>query len=287
MKPFPLPVVGAGSQPDDEPLQYLASPGAMQTFRMPTPSRTAAAPADIEAARRLLGALQRAMELATFGDAQAPGLDLRELPGAVAHQVNELLGQGEVSCRVDAPNEIRIQETAFAAIWRLCEFDGAGRLVADRVETGAIPARVREVLRAQAPGTPRPSINPLVPGVMNAPSLLHEILQSSDESLAAGEGAPARVLNLTLLPVSNEDLEQLTAALGPGPVTILSRGYGNCRISSTGVPRVWWVQYYNSMDQLILNTIEVVTIPEVALAAREDYEDSVERLAEWLAADEQ
>jgi hydrogenase-1 operon protein HyaF len=36
------------------------------------------------------------------------------------------------------------------------------------------------------------------------------------------------------------------------------------------------------MDQLILNTIEVVDVPEVALAAREDFEDSTARLAEWL-----
>jgi len=42
------------------------------------------------------------------------------------------------------------------------------------------------------------------------------------------------------------------------------------------------VQYFNSMDQLILNTLEVVQVPEAALAAREDYEDSIERLKEWI-----
>jgi hydrogenase-1 operon protein HyaF len=91
------------------------------------------------------------------------------------------------------------------------------------------------------------------------------------------------VINLTLLPVTPEDLDHLALALGEGPVSILSRGYGNCRIRATAVPGAWWVQYFNSMDQIILNTIEVVSIPEVALAAREDYEDSAERLAEWIA----
>jgi hydrogenase-1 operon protein HyaF len=38
------------------------------------------------------------------------------------------------------------------------------------------------------------------------------------------------------------------------------------------------------MDQIILNTIEVVDVPEVALAADEDYQDSIERLGEWLVA---
>jgi hydrogenase-1 operon protein HyaF len=42
------------------------------------------------------------------------------------------------------------------------------------------------------------------------------------------------------------------------------------------------------MNTLILDTIEVVDIPEAARAAAEDYEDSVERLAEllgWLRED--
>ena len=36
------------------------------------------------------------------------------------------------------------------------------------------------------------------------------------------------------------------------------------------------------MNNLILNTIEVTPVPEVALAAPEDYADSLERLGEWL-----
>jgi hydrogenase-1 operon protein HyaF len=36
------------------------------------------------------------------------------------------------------------------------------------------------------------------------------------------------------------------------------------------------------MDALILNSIEVVGMPEVALAADEDFTDSIERLREYL-----
>ncbi len=46
---------------------------------------------------------------------------------------------------------------------------------------------------------------------------------------------------------------------------------------------MWWVQYFNSMDTLILNTIEVVDMPEVVLAADEDYTDTIERLGEYIA----
>ena len=65
-------------------------------------------------------------------------------------------------------------------------------------------------------------------------------------------------------------------------MTLLSRGYGNCRITSTRLRDTWWVQYFNSMNSLILNTIEVTAVPEVALAAPEDFADSLSRLGEWL-----
>ena len=71
-----------------------------------------------------------------------------------------------------------------------------------------------------------------------------------------------------------------------GPVAILSRGFGNCRISSTAARDVWRVQYFNNMQTLILNTIEVVDMPEVALAAAEDLADSRERLGELRRVDE-
>jgi hydrogenase-1 operon protein HyaF len=43
------------------------------------------------------------------------------------------------------------------------------------------------------------------------------------------------------------------------------------------------VRYFNSMNTLILDTIEVVDIPEAARAAAEDFADSIERLRELLS----
>ena len=71
--------------------------------------------------------------------------------------------------------------------------------------------------------------------------------------------------------------------MGTGPVTILSRGYGNCRITSTATAHLWRVKFFNSRDALILDTIEVVDVPAVALASQEDVEDSARRLDEILA----
>ncbi|MFD2838738.1 hydrogenase expression/formation C-terminal domain-containing protein [Azotobacter vinelandii] len=40
------------------------------------------------------------------------------------------------------------------------------------------------------------------------------------------------------------------------------------------------MQYFNSSDRLILDTLEVTGIPQVACAAQEDIDDSAERLRE-------
>lgn len=114
---------------------------------------------------------------------------------------------------------------------------------------------------------------------MNAQALVEDIRM---QATAWTNGDAAYVVNLTLLPVSDADLDTLYGWLGHREVSILSRGYGNCRITSTRLRNVWWVQYFSSMDALILNTIEITGMPEVALAAEEDFADSVERLREYL-----
>ena len=115
---------------------------------------------------------------------------------------------------------------------------------------------------------------------MNAPTLLQELHDQRQQWRA---GQSAHLVNLSLLPLSPADMACLEEQLGTGRVVILSRGYGNCRISSTRVPTTWRVVYYNSQDAMILNSIEVVDMPEVACAAPEDLVDSEQRLREVMA----
>ena len=44
------------------------------------------------------------------------------------------------------------------------------------------------------------------------------------------------------------------------------------------------VQFFNAMDTIILDTLEVGGVPVVALAASEDFEDSAERLQQIIEA---
>ncbi|CAL96411.1 hydrogenase expression/formation protein [Azoarcus olearius] len=277
---FPIPVVaaGPGSQPEeDEALDYLPLPSGMDTFAPPRlPDHID--PASRATAVATLQGLLAAMRAWTFGTPGHPVVDLAPLDGASLALINDALGQGEVSARVLGETELRIQETVFAGIWRVVETDRGGRRLSDRIEACAMPAEVitRSLEAAQAAiAAPTPP-----QGVMNAPAVLNELLHAV---ATRRPGAAAHIVNLTLLPMNPADLAWLVEVLGVGPTVILSRGYGNCRITATALARTWWVQYFNSADTLILNTLEVTELPDVAPAAADDFGDSIARLEEWIA----
>lgn len=274
LRPFPISVVamGPGSQGEEAP-EYMPMP-RMETFSAPRLPDDAA-PETIGAVGALLHNFLSAAETAGF--ATVSTLDLINIFPAVREVITQSLGFGEVSAFTTAPRHWRVQESAFAGLWRVLEMADDGRIVVDRLETGAIPAVLTDTMRQTAttdlPAPPYPE------GCMNAPALVEEIRQ---QAAAWQAGDAPHVINLTLLPVSDADLDTLYGWLGHREVSILSRGYGNCRITSTRLRNVWWVQYFNSMDTLILNSIEIVGMPEVALASAEDLSDSLERLREYL-----
>jgi len=280
MKEIPIPVriIGPGSQPpEDDELQVLAMPSEMSTFRMPAVAGDAASAA-LATARDLLADFLGAFERWEPAAAPiGPRLALDAVPPPVLASINQVLGEGEVSIQIAGERRYRIQESVFTGIWRVVEFDREEQRTADWLEAGALPQVVFEAARAAASPVLPPVAVPA--GAMNSPALLHEI---SAQVRARRPGGRAHVINLTLFPMTPDDHALLDHALPVGPVAMMSRGFGNCRITSTGTRDVWRVQYFNSMNTLILNTIEIVDVPEVALAADEDLEDSRTRLAELI-----
>jgi hydrogenase-1 operon protein HyaF len=276
MKPFPIPVVnfGPGSQPIEEAPDFVRLPEMLSAFRMPAHPLDASAAALAEA-RAFLADLHAAAARYDFGGDVLLSRDVTALGDEALALVNEAFGEGEVAAIIDEP-EMRLQETGFPGFWRVRGFDADGALASDVVEVAPVPAIIREA--ALLGSRCRLAKKTAGPGVMNGPALLTELVAAS----ARGDGAATHVVNLTLLPVTPEDVNWLVAALEIGPVTLLSRGYGNCRITSTRLRNTWWVQYFNSMNTLILNTLEVTPVPEVALAAPDDFAESLRRLGDWL-----
>jgi hydrogenase-1 operon protein HyaF len=278
MKPFPLPVTGPGSQSQgDDDLHVLSIPREVATFTMPVVPDSADTVA-LKAARAILQQFHASFAAWSPGNgSDAPRVDLAGLPPATLKVVDEVLGEGEVAIQVGGGGQYRIQESVFAGVWRVCALDGEGRLAADWLEASPVPAVALHAARAAA--QPQLACAEYPAGAMNSPALVAEIGQQIAQRQ---RGDPTHVINLTLFPLSPEDHGVLERALPVGPVAMISRGFGNCRITSTLARDVWRVQYFNSMNTLILNTLEVVDVPEVALAAAEDLEDSCARLAELI-----
>ncbi len=280
MKEFPLPVrtIGPGAQPEEEEeLQYLAMPRDMNTFSMPLVPEDADVAALAEARDVLAHFLSLLERWDPAAAPQGPWLDLSTLTPAGLSIANEMLGEGEVAIRIDGAKAYRIQESVFTGLWRVCTLAADGRLEADWLEAGALPRVVVPAAR-RAGATALPLVA-IPPGAMNSPALLKEI---AARMACVLPGAQAHVINLTLFPLTPDDQQVLAQALPGGDVAMISRGFGNCHITSTGLRDVWRVQYFNSMKTPILNTIEVVDVPAVALAAPEDLVDSRERLAELV-----
>lgn len=273
------PLIATESAPlvspfDDPECRYAAFPTEMQTFVSPAVIEGQ----DCESGPKILERLAYALDGRRRGE---PGIcvDLAELDRATQDFLQQTLGHGEISVLADRPPwRLSIRESVFPGIWRVLLLrDGVPER--DYLDVGAVPATVLDwadqlTREALVP----PSAYP--PGLMNAPALVHEI----HLKVAAFQPGHQEVFNLTLLPMTPDDLLFLANSLGLAGLSILSTGYGDCRVSLTRVPNVWWVQYFNSTDQLILNTIELTAVPRVVLAAPEDFEDSAQRLREFGAS---
>lgn len=269
--------MGPGSQEEGElVLDYMKMPSEMHTYDMPVLPE-AEAVATCPQAVAVLERLQAMLDSYRVG-ATTQAMVLDAMPDTDLEMLNQILGEGEVSVRVAAEGLVRIQETVMAGVWRLRYENAQGEVIREALEVADIPLLVRQSAFA-AQRALQPQVDKLPAGVLNAPSVLVEIAEASAR-YSANQGADVHVINLSLLPFSPEDHALLSAQLGQGGVTILSRGYGNCRITSTDVNGVWRVQYFNSTDQLILDTLEITDMPLVACAAQEDLQDSAERLHE-------
>lgn len=277
-KPFPIPVtalLGPGSQQEDEPVAMIAMPRDMATYRppvLPEPEELAGHAGAVEVLHHVLRQMRQHR-------GESAVLEIGSLAERDRTLLNQVLGEGEVAAQVAGPAPVQAQESVFAGVWRVLHGCPGGSL-RDTIEIGRFPACVEAaavaeggMLQRLADDAPRPA------GTMNAPALLEELRERQRQWRP---GVPAHVVNLSLLPLTPGDSELLEAVLGRGSVLVLSRGYGNCRVVATRAAHIWRVTYFNSQDMIILDTLEVGPVPEVACAAPQDLEDSAERLAEVL-----
>lgn len=270
--------LGKGGQAAHESLAFVPMLHDMAARRepaVPAPEMLAAQAGALGALRAALTALRRHLA----GEAVEP-IALDMLTDIERSLVDQMLGEGEVAARVMGETGAQTQESVFAGVWRVhCREAEAG--ARDTIEVGAFPRSIAAAARAD--GQPLPPLPATLPqDAMNAPAVLEELRVRARAWLSGRANGAPRVVNLSLLPLTAGDSALFEQQLGRGRVMVLSRGYGNCRILNTRATGVWRVTYFNSRDMIVLDTLEVGDVPEVACAARQDLEDSAGRLAEVL-----
>lgn len=276
---IPVSMIGPGTQPeeaDGKAISYIDMPKDMSTYQPPRLAETAPV-ADLDGAKQAMLWLKDA--LASYDRSPDPLIaNLSALDPDSREIVNQILCEGEVSITHSGPVRARTQESILAGVWRTLYLDQDNRVTHDLLEVADVPHYVRAIdgqnrkINIAAKDAPA--------DITNALPLLVELDGYYEQYPVDRQ---SRVINLSLLPLEDADIVYLDGQLGHGAVEILSRSYGKCQVSSTLVPNVWWVRYYNSMSVLILNTLEVVDVPHVACAAPEDLHDSALRLDEILA----
>ncbi len=226
-------------------------------------------------AARLLPELAQALETQKE-DAPGQLFDLTDFPADDAELIKQVLGEGEVSGLVALPDGVtaQIQEATMAGLWRVRFTGQDGKLIADYLEVSSLP----EIVRRGALVNARPLAYGQAPqGAMNVMPLLKEIETRAN---AHQPGQPTHTVTFSLLPMSAEDMDYLQQCLGAGPVKLFSKGYSSCRAVATATKNVWSVQYFNTMDTIILDTLEIGDPPAAVSAAAEDFKDSAERMRE-------
>jgi hydrogenase-1 operon protein HyaF len=206
------------------------------------------------------------------GEIRRCWFDATPLDAEARSLLASMLGQGEVSVTVTGAAPAQIRESALQGLWMV---DAPGR---QGIELADLPEVVLRTVSSAGGRLDLPAVDALPAGAMNVLPVLAEIKHHM------GIRGDSHEINLTLLPMTEVDLQLLETVLGHGDVEIWARGYGSCRITSCAAGQIWRIHYFNSEDRMILDLIQVGGVPVAARATEEDMTESAVRLDELIAA---
>ena len=253
-------LLGPGTQPNDDSFSMNPLPITCQVNDEPSMAaleQCAHSPQVIA----LLNELQHQLSERQPPLGEVLAVDLLNLNADDRHFINTLLGEGEVSVRIQQADdsESEIQEAIFCGLWRVRRRRG-DKLLEDKLEAGCAPLALWQAATQNLLPTDS-LLPPPIDGLMNG-------------------------INLTQLPISEADRLFLSRLCGPGNIQIRTIGYGESYINATGLRHVWHLRCTDTLKGPLLESYEICPIPEVVLAAPEDLVASAQRLREvcqWLA----
>ncbi len=118
--------------------------------------------------------------------------------------------------------------------------------------------------------------------LMNAPAILHEILQALKDFYNKGE---RHVIYINKLPLTEEDKHVILDVLRDGQVKIsFKSATQKVEWRETGISGVWIGVFFDRDEKPILETIEITDFPMLAACQREDIEEAIKTLEDRLSS---
>ena len=109
----------------------------------------------------------------------------------------------------------------------------------------------------------------------NTLGLLSEINTALEALKATGQ---AQILYLTHPPLTEEDEDYLREALGSGRITIVSNEGNITAWRLTAIPCVWWSEYRDEIERVVLKAIEIAPFPHLAISQPDDIDEGIAKL---------
>ena len=106
-------------------------------------------------------------------------------------------------------------------------------------------------------------------------ALLGELAEHLNHFAATGQ---PYVIDLSSLPVSEQDLRDLEQILGQGEVDATLNTIGESKVYETQYAGIWWIKHYSPEQKLMSQFIEINDVPEILKCHNDDIRHSAEAL---------
>ena len=117
------------------------------------------------------------------------------------------------------------------------------------------------------------------PATGMARAVLHEL---AEHLPVLAQDGRSHQIDLTSLPMTSGDMQELASLLGQGEVDISLRTIGESHSYETAYSGIWWVKHYSPDEQLIAELLEVALIPEILKSQATDIEQSATALNQLI-----
>ena len=102
-------------------------------------------------------------------------------------------------------------------------------------------------------------------------AVLNELI---DQLQNFSNNAHPHVIDITSLPLTQQDKQELETLLGRGEVQITLSTIGESQIYETAYSGVWWIKHFTPDEKIISELIEINNIPEIIKSHDEDIEQA-------------